>query len=201
MCHYTKTLKTNLLGFTLLCSLVLFNSVLTCVAICYLRKIFSLFLKFNAVSWGLNAKRPLLSLPLLCPPYITPGASTWQFRGSVWAEQCLDGSHSGRVQVLLQALSLSSSLWGKKSCSSHLLLTLDLKELFKAQRKPYGNFYIRFICCSQFFTLHCILALCLKLSDNLVKAAHRISFTEEIFVHGIITKMSSVPCFHIQVSL
>lgn len=147
-------------------------------------------------------KRALLSLPLLCPPYITPGASTWQFRGSVWAEQqCLDGSHSGGVQVLLQALSLSSSLWGNKSCSSHLLLTLDLNELFKAQRKPYGNFYIRFICCSQFFTLHCILALCLKLSDNLVMAAHRISFTEEIFVDGIITKVSSVSWTHFHIEL
>lgn len=175
MCHYTKKKKrkTNLLGFALLSPLVLFSLLLTCVAIFYLRKIFSLFLKFNAVSWRLSAKRTLLSLPLLYPLSFTPGASTWQFRGSVWAEQqWLNGSHSGTAQVLLQALSLSSSPGGNKSYSSHLLLTLDLKELFKTQRKPYGNLYIRFICCSQFFTLHCILALCLKLSDNLVMAAH-----------------------------
>lgn len=213
-----KTLKTNLLGFALLSSLVLFCLVFTCAAICYLRKIFSLFLKFSAVNWGLNAKRALLSLPVLHPPSVTPGASPWQFRGWVWAEQpCLDGSHSGTVQVLLQALSLSSSPGGNKSCTAHLLLTLHLKELFKSQRKPYGNLYIRFICCSQFLTLHCILALSLKLSDNLVMAAHSfcallvlqrrflyawslqkwVQYPELIFI----LNGNGVYSFHIQVSL
>lgn len=36
---------------------------------------------FNAVSWGLNARRALLSLPLLYPPSVTPGPVP----GNLWA--------------------------------------------------------------------------------------------------------------------
>lgn len=109
---------------------------------------------------------------LCCTHSLSPLGQSLAIYGQGAEQQCLDGSHSGRVQILLQALSLRTSPGGNKSCSCHLLLTLDLKELFKAQRNPYGKLCIRFICCSQFFTLHCISALCLKLSDNLVMAAH-----------------------------
>lgn len=46
-------------------------------------------------------------------------------------------------------------LWkGNKSCSSCLLLILNLKELSEAQRSPYGNLYIRSICCSPCLPCH-----------------------------------------------